>query len=277
MGHFGMDHGFTCMHLKLDTATDPDDAYSIVAYEKGFNFLCYLQELVGGEEVMDEFLKAHVQKYMYKSTDGQEWKAFFLDYFQGKGVSAAALGSIDWESWYHKPGMCPVTVKCDTSLADGSTDLAKRWARTLDGHAAADLAGWKVAQTVVFLDAVEDLQTAQFQAATAAGPEALAAAKAASRSMLEAMDACYSFTGVRNAEIRICWQTLCLRAELERIYPHVLAFASEQGRMKFTRPLYRELAKVPGGKQLAIDNFMKVRASYHSICAKMVARDLGVE
>ena len=47
---FGHDHAYTCLHVKL-AGVDPDDAFSSVPYEKGFNFLWHLQDLVGGEEV----------------------------------------------------------------------------------------------------------------------------------------------------------------------------------------------------------------------------------
>jgi len=53
-----------------------------------------------------------------------------------------------------------------------------------------------------------------------------------------------------------------------------IRLATEQGRMKFTRPMYRELARVD--KNLAIETFLKHRDIYHPICAKMVARDLGL-
>jgi len=48
--------------------------------------------------------------------------------------------------------------------------------------------------------------------------------------------------------------------------------------MKFVRTLYRELGN--GGdvlRALAIKTFTKFRTSYHSICQKMVARDLGIK
>jgi leukotriene-A4 hydrolase len=35
------------------------------------------------------------------------------------------------------------------------------------------------------------------------------------------------------------WQELCVKADFEEIYPQVLEFVTEQGRMKFVRPLYR--------------------------------------
>ena len=39
---------------------DPDDAFSSVPYEKGFNFLFYLESLLG-EEAMNGLLKAHCE------------------------------------------------------------------------------------------------------------------------------------------------------------------------------------------------------------------------
>ena len=50
--------------------------------------------------------------------------------------------------------------------------------------------------------------------------------------------------------------------------------ATEQGRMKYTRPMYKELFKVD--KNLAIETFSANRNKYHPICAKMVARDLSL-
>lgn len=38
----GVDHKFTCLNIDHE-GIDPDDAFSRVPYEKGFNFLCYLE------------------------------------------------------------------------------------------------------------------------------------------------------------------------------------------------------------------------------------------
>jgi hypothetical protein len=39
----------------------------------------------------------------------------------------SAVGQIDWDTWYHKPGMPPVDNTYDTSLAQAAYDLATRW------------------------------------------------------------------------------------------------------------------------------------------------------
>jgi len=46
---FGADHEFTKLVIDL-RGKDPDDAFSSIPYEKGFNFLYYLDRLVGREK-----------------------------------------------------------------------------------------------------------------------------------------------------------------------------------------------------------------------------------
>jgi len=58
------------------------------------------------------------------------------------------------------------------------------------------------------------------------------------------------------------------------------ALLTEQGRMKFVRPLYRDLYQRGEGtaaRNFALDLFKKHRKQYHSIAAKMVARDLQID
>lgn len=52
--HFGDDHEFTKLIVDLK-GKDPDDAFSSVPYEKGFNFLFYLENLVGKSK-FDKFI-----------------------------------------------------------------------------------------------------------------------------------------------------------------------------------------------------------------------------
>jgi len=40
--------------------------------------------------------------------------------------------------------------------------------------------------------------------------------------------------------------------------------------------LFRDLYNNPLGRQMALDAFKRLRDQYHSICSKMVARDLQV-
>lgn len=66
------------------TDIDPDDAFSIVPYEKGHTFLFYLEQLLGGPEVFEPYLKSYLDTYKYKSIETDTWKKHLYEYFSDK-------------------------------------------------------------------------------------------------------------------------------------------------------------------------------------------------
>jgi leukotriene-A4 hydrolase len=267
---FGADHPFTNLVVNVD-GVDPDDSFSSVPYEKGFNFLFYLESLVGGHEVMCKFLRHHFDTYKFGNVDSYGWKAFFLDYFKDK-VDAEKLDSIDWDTWFHSPGM-PPKPDFDTTLVDAANKYA---AKVMAGNAEPttdDIKGWSSTQMVVFLEKMQEIQSEQLSKAEDGKVDEINATQAG---IFAKLDEALKISVTRNTEIRFRWLTLCVKAEMESVFPQAVALATEQGRMKFTRPMYRTLFNTVKGKQLAIDTFQKHRANYHNICSKMVAKDLGL-
>jgi leukotriene-A4 hydrolase len=66
-------------------------------------------------------------------------------------------------------------------------------------------------------------------------------------------------------------QGLALKVAQPEFLRDVEAMLSQQGRMKFTRPLYRGLAAVDRARALAV--FAENASSYHPVCARMVQKD----
>ena len=62
---------YICLCLK---GVDPDLAFSSVPYEKGAAFLWYLEQLVGGMEVFEPFLRAYYEEFMFKSINSSQFK-----------------------------------------------------------------------------------------------------------------------------------------------------------------------------------------------------------
>ena len=91
------------------------------------------------------------------------------------------------------------------------------------------------------------------------------------------MDELYKLTEIRNSDVRFRWQQVCVMASYKPIYPHVVEFITEQGRMKFVRPLYRLLYKAEDGAELAKKTFLEHKNFYHPIAAQLVKKDLGLE
>ncbi|ORY03966.1 hypothetical protein K493DRAFT_334072 [Basidiobolus meristosporus CBS 931.73] len=256
---FGHKNPLTCLCPRLQ-GVDPDDAFSSVPYEKGFNFLYYLEQLLGGADVFEPYMKEYVRHFAGKSLSTEEWKDFLYRYMESKygHEKISLLDEVDWKGWLYTPGMPPIENKFDQSLSHACIQLANKW----DTHrntpfeaSPKDIEYFSTDQNIFFLEEV--LQTDPMP-----------------HSALDAMDHAYGLTKVQNAEIRFKWQLLCLKAEYQPIYPEVVKFLTEQGRMKYTRPLYRALYKCPSGSQLARDTFKKNRDFYHPICARFIEKDL---
>ncbi|KAG0341414.1 Leukotriene A-4 hydrolase [Podila humilis] len=263
---YGDKHPFTALRPCL-RGEDPDDAFSRVPYEKGFNLLYYLEKHLGGASVFEPYLRAHVQEFAGKSINTDDWKAFLYSYMGNSfgQEKVDLLDKVDWETWLSGTGMPPVDNKFDDTLARECTCLCGKW-NVARGHdvtsvqkefSPKDLDTFSPTQKVVFLEKVAELEPLP-------------------HGHLELMDTLYSLTAVRNSEIRFRWHMVCLKANYEKIYPEVVSFATTMGRMKFCRPLLRSLYHAKNGAELARKEFLGHKAFYHPIAATMIMKDLGL-
>lgn len=235
---------------------DPDDAFSSVPYEKGFALLYHLEELLGGPEIFMGFLKYYIQTFAYRSITTEDWKNCLCSYFCHK---TDVLNQVDWNAWFHSPGIPPFTPHYDTTLADSCRSLCKRWIAASDSElncfSDKDLINMSSQQRIEFL--------------------ALLLLEPPLRlNSVKRMQDLYKFNNVKNAEIKFRWLRLCLRSHWEKAIPLALEMVTVQGRMKFTRPLYRELYNFEKARQQAIDTFKTNKPTMHPITAALVAKDL---
>ncbi|ORZ22502.1 peptidase family M1-domain-containing protein [Absidia repens] len=262
---FGEDSPATVLKPDLSSGIDPDDYFSSVPYEKGFNLLYHIEKTVGGGEIFEPFLKSYVGKFAGQSISTEQWKDYLFEYFKKAHGQAMVdkLNTIDWNTWINSPGMPPVDPEFDTTLAKQCYDLADRWDKARDntdlsGFSASDVETFSAGQKIVFL-------------------ERLTGCAPLPHALIRKMDELYQLTSIRNADIRFRWQNLCVMTSFEPIYPEVVEFITEQGRMKFVRPLFRLLYEAKNGKQLAIDTYLKHKKFYHPIAATLIEKDIGLK
>jgi leukotriene-A4 hydrolase len=241
---------------------DPDEAYSSIAYEKGFHLLRALERRVG-TSAFEAFFQSYVQKYAYQTLTSDDFRDFFTTYFEDN----EAIRDFDWETWFYEPGMPPEDPPFDRTLAEHSAQLAQVWL-AVDRHGrmlpTTSIADWTSLQTTCFLDALL-LQT-NHNSVPPKDPLKV--------STIRALQKAYRLADSRNSEILFRFCMLAVAAEDETILPTVVRFITTQGRMKFTRPLYRTLFASVMGRDLAVQVFLGHKEFYHPICAKMVASDL---
>ena len=253
---YGATSPFTSLVPKL-AGVDPDDAFSIVPYEKGSTFLWYLEDTVGGAEKFEPFLKFYYKKFAYQSIDSDTFKACFLEYFK----DTEAVNSIDWDTWFYSPGMPIYKPKFDESLARVCWDLAKKWQ------------DWDPSTPASFGDEFDKLSPDQVQEflGTLINSDPLPIVK------IKKMSELYKMDNSSNVEIIFRWVRLCLKARWEPSVTEALKLVNKQGRMKFVRPLYRDLYSWEEKRQVAVDNFLAHRDEMMYVTSDMVGKDLHIK
>jgi len=255
---FGPSNKLTALVPQLN-GIDPDDAFSAVPYEKGYSFLYYIESLVGGADVFNQFLKKYIEDFKFKILDTEDFKQYLLKYFDDK---KEILDKIDWESWLNSPGMPPVNVieMYDTTLADNCKKLCERWVEAspidLDSFKEEDFSSFTTQQRISFLTQVYQ------------------EVKPLSLDYVKKMAEVYKLFSYNVSDIKFNFLRICVKSKWVDSYKHVVTFLEEQGRMKFVRPLYKEMYKYDESRELAVETFKKNQDNYHIICANMLAKDL---
>ncbi|KAJ2846448.1 Leucyl aminopeptidase yscIV [Coemansia brasiliensis] len=259
---YGKDSPLTALVPQLD-GVDPDDAYSTVPYDKGAHLLYYLEQLLGGPSVFEPYMRAYIQAFQGRSISTFDWKSHLFDYFaENEPTKIELLNNMEWDKWLTEPGMPPIGNHYDERPQKACLDLADRWMKAAresayDQFSPADIATFSTMQRVIFLTRLAEAAPLQ--------PDTLAA-----------IDSTYALTGYRNCEVRFSWLVLALKSNYMAVADAVVDMLSAQGRMKYTRPLYRLLHACPDGRSLAEETFLRLRNFYHPICARMVEKDLGL-
>ncbi|XP_014361962.2 leukotriene A-4 hydrolase isoform X2 [Papilio machaon] len=228
----------------------PDDAFSRVPYEKGSLFLRYLEDLVGGPEVFDEFLRSYLNYYQRRSLETKEFKEYLLDYFSGNNK----LSNVDWDAWFFHNGMPPVIPNYDTSMTKAVTALATKI--TESGNISPDdIKGFTPHQLINLL-------------------QELVERNAMTVEKLHALNDAYKISDSKNSEIQYRWMRLCVRSKDSTKLEDVFNFLNHQGRMKFVRPIYRDLYAWEEVRQKAIDNFLQHEPYMMHVSAYTLRKDL---
>ncbi len=218
------------------SGVDPDEAYSVVPYEKGYLLLLALEEAVG-REAFARFLRVYLSTYRFSSITTDDFIALCDRELPN------ALAEIDGAAWIDGPGIpanAPVarSEKLDqiNRIAGGipSVDQTRDW----------DPTQWQI-----YLDSV---------------PRPLTVESA------QALDERFALTASNNSEVLVAWLTLAASGGYQPALPRIEALLGKVGRMKYLRPLYEALAARPETKASARACFNRFKGGYHPIARQMV-------
>jgi hypothetical protein len=202
--------------------------------------------------VFDKFLKGYFETFAFKSITTKQ----FADYLDGhllKGDPAKAAKA-NVKEWLYEPGI-PAGAPAPSAAALLAVEAtAKDY--VAKSVTAARLPGktWSTQEWLHFLDAL---------------PPDLG------KDRMKELDTAFALTKSGNSEITFQWLLMAIKAGYEPAYPRLESFLTEQGRRKFLKPLYEELAKTKDGKERAAAIYKKARPTYHPASVETVDTILG--
>ncbi|KAJ2558538.1 Leucyl aminopeptidase yscIV [Coemansia sp. RSA 1933] len=263
---YGKNSPLTALVPDLD-GIDPDGAFSRIPYEKG-SLLTYHLEKLFDSVIWNHISKMYIRKFVGQSIGTGSFYDFlrkYVEYYLDNDAKKK-LASVSWGAWFKGVRMPPVEFKFDEKPQQVAMELADRWwaSRDSSDHSLEEFplqqfSTLLMQQKATFLNSLKDKGSI---------PHAF----------LGSLDRIYGLSASHNCEVRFSWLMLALANSYEDTFASTVAMLSEQGRMKYTRPLYRAMAASgEKGKALTIEKFNTNRSSYHPICVRMVASDFGMQ
>ena len=218
------------------SGVDPDDAFSLVPYEKGYFFLKAL-EAAAGRDAFDSLLERWLGSHRFGSAATDDFLALVEREIPG------LLAKVDAKAWIDGPGLPASFDKPDSARLRAVMELAGR-------APSADTAkAWSVTEWVLYLEAMP---------------------RPVPLSLCEELDRTYALTTAKNPEVLVAWLTLAAEAGYAAVLPRVEEVLGQTGRMKYLKPLYRALAARPETKPLARTLFARLQRQYHPIAQQVV-------
>jgi aminopeptidase N len=236
-------------HLRLDLAgRDPDEGMTNVAYDKGAAFLQLVESVVGRER-LDAWLRAYFDEFAFQPMTSDRMVAFLRERLLQPGEEE----QLDIEAWIDGPGLPPNAPEIRGELFAAVEQQAQTW-NAGTPPASLPTAAWSTHEWLHFLQSL---------------PRTIEAAR------LEALDSAFGLSRSGNNEIAFAWLLIAIRNRYEPAFPAVEHFLTSQGRRKYVRPIYAELARTDWGTELARDVYERARPTYHPVTSGAIDRLLA--
>jgi hypothetical protein len=237
LARFAKQPELTRLRTKLD-GVDPDEAFSVVPYEKGYLFLKALEAAAGKAP-----FEAMVKKWLAARRFGAATTEDFLAHVEAELPGLLSkVGAAEWVDGAGLPASHPTP---------SSTRLDAVRAQVGRMPEPAQAAAWTPTEWQLFLDTFP---------------------RPASAETCRALDGRFALATAKNPEVKVAFLTLACESGHGLAYAGAVeAVLGRLGRLKYLRPLYKALSDFEATKPTARAVFEKHRAGYHPIAQHVIA------
>lgn len=257
--NLGEEHSYTSLQPFFGDLKNPDDAFSKIPYEKGFQFLLYLENTIG-EEVFRGFLRFFMRKFSYKSVDTDDFIESFKEYMEqklGKPQAESIFTKILWDEWLKKPGYPPKQLDIKVEDFDEAKVLAGKFIneKEEENSILEKYLSYPANLKIIFLQNIYERN------------------EIIPTETLNVLTDRFMLNEEKNKEISFVWFKICIKNKFMKNIKHVEEFLGSTGRMKFVNPLYVELNRID--PYLANQIYEKLKMLYHPIAREVIKKKLA--
>ena len=261
---FGPSKSFSSLRPYL-VGRHPDDSFSEIPYEKGFNFLYYLESIIKkadetGIDVFRKLIRGYFSTYKYKSVNYQQFQQFFIDTINTEFPEEKAkeiLDQVDWNTWLNVPGYPPVKNDFSNKYSiEVDEAINQFYGNTLPDTFVDTFKNWKTLLKMYFLNIIRETD------------------KQLDDTQLEWLNVKLNLKEGYNSEVSFAYFISILthgKGLEDAIKEALIAFLGKFGRLKYIRPLYKAFYKID--KETALATFEKYKSSYHPIAVRLIELD----
>ena len=249
MQNYGWDHSYSSLTPKMHGA-NPDDSFSSIPYEKGFQFITYLESLIG-ENLFQKYYRQYVNKFKFQSITVDDMKNSYINFVKEHFDEKKAnniLKQIDWETWIYTPGLPPVTLNFESQEYNDAVSLAHEY---IDGKGEVSPSDkdkykeWFVSLKGIFLSELLN-------------------ADDVTEKIVSLVDNDLRVSQEINTEILYLWyQLTIINGKNVAPYTDETQFLKSVGRLKYIQPIFLALFSV--NKEFALSTYHSIWDQYHPI------------
>jgi len=243
------DHQPELTKLKLALeGKNPDDALSIIPYQKGFALLKMIEKEVGRGR-MDSFVKANYAARAFTSMTTED----FLVFLRSELLNDEQFERLQINNWVYEAGLPSNYERQSSSRFTLVNEAVALWEQ---GQTPFSLptAGWSTHEWIYFFRRIDE--------------------KSNKQNLID-LDAAFEFSQSGNTELLTAWFVLSIKKNYQITYPHIEKFLQTVGRRKLLVPVYRELMEHEHSKSMGRNWYTKYRNNYHQVSRNTLDELMG--
>jgi hypothetical protein len=233
-------------------------------YEKGFQFLWYIEQEVLDYNIMEDFFTYYLTQENLMSicafTYRHVFSNFVEQYFTDADQVNDVLAMVNYEEWIYEMGTDPTgTLNFTNSATQAAVDLANAFVANpgTTPSNAADYNTWPSNQQVVFH------QTLLWNPDT-------------TTTVMTTIDAAYNCTGTNDPEIKERWFSLGIYLNYSPVFTPAQTWVTTMGRNKYLNAVYQACAESGvSQRNTCIGWYNTAKCWYTPISRQLVAELLG--